>query len=235
MLTQIPFPAQIAWPDIAAYGVILLAWIGVGLVIEHPPRRAPSMSRLMEAYRRAWMVQFVTRTPRIFDAAIIDSLRQGTAFLASTCLIALGGGVALIGNADRLERVAADLTLPVVGLPVEARLVFMLLFLADALLKFVWANRLFGYCAVLMAAVPNDPADPGALPAAARAAEVNITAARSFNRGLRSIYFALAALAGLAGPWAMLAATLAAVAIQIRREFASESRQVLLSDPAHRV
>jgi uncharacterized membrane protein len=142
--------------------------------------------------------------------------------------------VALIGNADRLEMVARDLTLPVAGLPVEARLVVVLLFLADALLKFVWSNRLFGYCAVLMAAVPNNPDDPTALPAAARAAEVNITAARSFNRGLRSIYFALAALAGLAGPWAMMAATLAAVAIQLRREFASDSRRVLMSDPANR-
>jgi uncharacterized membrane protein len=234
MLPQITFLAQIDLPEIAAYLLILLAWVGVGLVVEHPPRKMVSVSRLMEGYRRAWMVQFVTRTPRIFDATIIDSLRQGTAFLASTCLIALGGGVALIGNADRLEMVARDLTLPVVGLPVEARLVVVLLFLADALLKFVWSNRLFGYCAVLMAAVPNNPDDPGALPAAARAAEVNITAARSFNRGLRSIYFALAALAGLAGPWAMMAATMAAVAIQLRREFASESRRVLLSDPANR-
>lgn len=234
MLPQITFLAQIDLPEIAAYALIVLAWVGVGVVVEHPPARMVSVSRLMEGYRRAWMVQFVTRTPRIFDAAIIDSLRQGTAFLASTCLIALGGGVALIGNADRLEMVARDLTLPVAGLPVEARLVVVLLFLADALLKFVWSNRLFGYCAVLMAAVPNNPDDPTALPSAARAAEVNITAARSFNRGLRSIYFALAALAGLAGPWAMMAATLAAVVIQLRREFASDSRRVLLSDPAQR-
>ena len=75
----------------------------------------------------------------------------------------------------------------------------MLLFLADALLKFIWSNRLFGYCAVLMAAVPNDADDPRAFHRAAQAAEVNITAARSFNRGLRSVYFALAALAWLLG------------------------------------
>jgi uncharacterized membrane protein len=30
-------------------------------------------------------------------------------------------------------------------------------FLANALLKFIWAHRLFGYCSILMAAVPNDP------------------------------------------------------------------------------
>ncbi len=38
---------------------------------------------------------------------------------------------------------------------------------------------------------------------------MNITAARSFNRGLRSIYFALAALAWLLGPVPLLAVTAA--------------------------
>ncbi|MFN4159517.1 MAG: DUF599 domain-containing protein [Gemmobacter sp.] len=221
--------AQITTAELVAMALLILAWAGLGLVIEHPSARYPSVARIMEGYRRDWMRVFVTRQPRIFDATIIDSLRQGTAFFASACLIALGGGVAMINNADRLEMVAADLTLPTSGVPTEARLVLVLLFLADALLKFMWSNRLFGYCAILMAAVPNDPADATALPAAARAGEVNITAARSFNRGLRSIYFALAALAGLAGPWAMMAATVAAVAIQLRREFASESRRAILA------
>jgi uncharacterized membrane protein len=227
IMPQMSFLAQIGPADAAALAFILAARVFLGLVIEHPPRRRPSVERLMEGYRRAWMRAFADRSPRIFDATIIDSLRQGTAFFASACLIALGGGVALIGNAERLETVAADLTLPVTGVPVEARLVLVLLFLADALLKFVWANRLFGYCAVLMAAVPNDPADPATQAAAARAAEVNIFAARNFNRGLRSIYFALAALAWLAGPAAMAAATLAAAAIQLRREFASASRAAI--------
>ncbi|QYK43608.1 MAG: DUF599 domain-containing protein [Paracoccaceae bacterium] len=221
------FLSQITLAEALASGWIVLAWAGMGWLVEHPPRRRPSVARMMEGYRRAWMREFVTRSPRIFDANIIDSLRQGTAFFASACLIALGGGVALIGNADRLETVAADLTLPVTGIPVEARLALVLLFLADALLKFLWANRLFGYCAILMAAVPNDPSDPRALPGAAQAAEVNITAARSFNRGLRSIYFALAALAGLAGPAAMAVATTAALAILARREFASASRRAI--------
>lgn len=228
MLSQLILALPITPAEIAALLWLFIAWVGLGLLIEHPPASRPSVSRLMEAWRRAWMVQFVTRQPRIFDATIVDSLRQGTAFFASACLIALGGGVALIGNADRLEMVAADLTLTVDGIPIEARLALVLLLLADALLKFLWANRLFGYCAILMAAVPNNPDDPEAQPSAARAADINITAARSFNRGLRSIYFALAALAGLAGPVAMMLGTTLAVAIQMRREFASDSRRAIL-------
>ena len=104
----------------------------------------------------------------------------------------------------------------------------MVLFLVNALLKFVWSHRLFAYCAVLMAAVPNDVTDPQAYPRAAQAADINITAARNFNKGLRAIYFALAALGWLLGPWGLILAALAATTVLMRREFMSQSRDVML-------
>lgn len=227
MLAQMQIGFHLAPAEAAAAALLLAAWIGVGLLVEHPPRARPSVTRLMEAHRRAWMREMVTRNTRIFDGTIIDSLRQGSAFFASASLISLGGCLALMGEADRLETVAQDLTLPVMGAPVEAKLMLPILFLAAAMMSFLWAHRLFGYCAIMMAAVPNDPADPAAHPAAERAAEVNISAARHFNRGLRSIYFALAALAALAGPVPLALATATAAAIQLRREFASGSRLVM--------
>ena len=54
---------------------------------------------------------------------------------------------------------------------IELRIIPLLLFLADALLKFIWSHRLFGFCAIMMAAVPNDPADLLAYHRAAQAAE----------------------------------------------------------------
>lgn len=215
--------------DLAALAVALGAWALTGLLIEHPPAAQPSVHRIMQEYRRDWMRAFVTRQPRIFDATLIDSLRQGTAFFASASMIAIGGGVALIGNTAAITRLASELPLQPTGIDLQLKLLLPLVFLANALLKFVWSHRLFGYCAVLMAAVPNDPKDPSALPRALQAAEINITAARSFNRGLRSIYFALAALAWLLGPWALLAATIATTAVLLRREFWSQSRDVILT------
>jgi uncharacterized membrane protein len=47
---------------------------------------------------------------------------------------------------------------------------------------------------------------------------------------LRSIYFALAVLAWLFGPWALMIATVLTVALVVRREFASESRRALLEE-----
>lgn len=208
---------------------LILAWLVSGWLSEHPPRSLPSVSVLMEEYRRDWMRTFVTRQPRIFDATLIDSLRQGTAFFASACMIAIGGGVALIGNAAAVQRLTDELPLTGSGPDVALKMLPVIGFLANALLKFVWAHRLFGYCSILMAAVPNDPEDPLAFHRAGQAAEINITAARSFNRGLKSIYFALAALGWLLGPWGLLAGTVLATGILLRREFASHSRKVILA------
>jgi len=215
-------------PDLLAVFAVALLWAGSGWIIEHPPARRLSVSRIMQDYRRDWMRQFITRQPRIFDATLIDSLRQGTAFFASASMIAIGGGVALIGNSERLRGLAADLTIDPATVQVEVKIILSLAFLANALLKFVWAHRLFGYCAILMAAVPNDPAHPEAEHRAAQAAEINITAAKNFNRGLRSIYFALAALGWLFGPVGLLLAALASTTVLLRREFTSQSRDVML-------
>ncbi|MFN2323911.1 MAG: DUF599 domain-containing protein, partial [Trueperaceae bacterium] len=137
--------------------------------------------------------------------------------------------LALLGDVDRLIGVADDLTS--VTDPVfvwEVKILAIVAFLANAFLKFVWSNRLFGYCAVLMGAVPNTADDPAAAVRAGKAAEVNITAARGFNRGLRSLYFALAAAAWIVGPAALLLAVAITLAVLLRREFASESRAVLM-------
>ncbi len=217
--------------DIVAALTILVLWQGFDVVAEHPPKTYPSTTILMARYRRAWLREFVTRDPRIFDAQLISNLRQGASFYASACMIAVGGAVALIGNADLLSGVAEDLTLESAPTIVwEIKLIFMLIFAVNAFLKFVWSHRLFGYCAVLMAAVPNDIDHPLAYPRAAKAAEINITAARSYTRGLRAIYFGIASAAWLINAEALLFAALFTTLVVIRREFASQSRAVLLSD-----
>ena len=58
--------------------------------------------------------------------------------------------------------------------------------------------------------------------------EIIITAARSFNRGLNAIYFALAGLAWLIGPKALIYAVILTTFVLIRREFASRSRAVMM-------
>lgn len=214
--------------DFIAVALLFVAWIVIGLIIENPGK-SPSVSVLMSRHRRDWMHLMRDRENRIFDSQILGILRTGTSFFASACMIAIGGALALIGNADRIAGIGNDLMLgndPAIVW--ELKLITVLVLLISAFLKFVWAHRLFGYCAVLMAAVPNDPRHEEAELRAHQAGELNVTAARAYNRGLRSVYFAMAATAWLFGATALIIAILVTCAVLWRREFASRSRTALL-------
>lgn len=213
--------------DLAGLAVLVAAWGAIGWLSENPRGRV-SVTVLMEQVRRDWMREYVRRDNRIADAQIISSLRQGTSFFASTSFLAIGGVLALIGNAAPIAGLAEQIgqeRQPI--LLWQIRLVPTALMLTHAFLKFVWANRVFAYCSVMMAAVPSDPTDPEAMPRAMRAAALNIRAALNFNRGLRSLYFALASLAWLAGPLWLAGATAIVTLALWRREFASMPRDIL--------
>jgi uncharacterized membrane protein len=207
--------------------VLWLLWAGTGWLTEHPPRRRHSVTTLMVEVRREWMREFVRRDNRIFDAQIIASLRQGTAFFASTSILAVGGVLALIGNVQPLTGLAAEVGAQTSALLWQLRLLPAALLLTYAFLKFVWSNRVFGYASVTMGAVPSDPLDPRAMPRAMRAAELIIRAALNFSRGLRSMYFALASLAWLAGPLALILAAAVVAGFLMMREFASVPHDIL--------
>jgi uncharacterized membrane protein len=215
--------------DGVAVVVLVVVWLGLSWWIEHPTAKHPSVTVVMSEYRREWMRVMVDRDTRIFDAQVMASLRQGTSFFASTCLLAVGGVLALIGNVDPLRGVAEDIAMvqsPTVIWQIKLGLVLLLL--SNGFLKFVWANRVFGYCSVMMAAVPNDPKDLMAQPMAAKAAELNVRAAMNFNRGLRSMYFALGALAWLAGPVPLMVAVALTAWVVWSREFASVPRAIIM-------
>ncbi len=219
-----------SYADYAAVAVLLGAWLWIGWRIDNASPQRRSVTMMMDDFRRDWMREMVTRQPRMFDAQVVAAMRQGSTFFASTTMIAIGGGLALLGNTERLAGVANDLAIGSAPAMVwEIKILIVILFLANAFLKFVWAHRLFGYCAILMAAVPNDPEDPLAYPRAAQAAEICVTAARSFNRALRATYFALASLAWILGPVALIIGSAVTFGILYRREFASRSRTILMT------
>lgn len=223
---------SLTWADWGLVGTYLLVWVCLSWWIEHPSAKRPSVSVLMSEYRREWMRVMVTRDPRILDSQLLTSLRQGTSFFASTCLLAMGGLLALIGNVEPLHGVTQGIVnLESSTVVLQTKLLLVLFFLSNGFLKFVWSNRVFGYCGVLMGAVPNNPEDPQAYPMAAKSAELNIRAALNFNRGLRSMYFALGSLAWLAGPLALAGAIVLTTWLVWSREFASIPRSIVLSQP----
>jgi uncharacterized membrane protein len=227
---MMPLEFLYALPLVDYIGLIFMtvSWFVLGWWIEHASHKHPSVTTLMEARNRDWMEVFVTRDPRIFDSQILGNLRQGTAFFASTNVFAIGGVIALIGNTDPLSGVVEQVTATSAPrLLWQLKLACVGLFLTVAYLKFVWAHRVFGYCSVLMASVPNDPKDPRAFPRARQAAELNIRAVVNFNRGLRAMYFALGALAWLLGGAALIVSMAVVVWIIWSREFSSVPRSII--------
>lgn len=225
----LPLITSLSRTDVAAVTLLLGSWALLGFWVEHSGSRWPSTQRLMARYRREWMINHIRRDPRVSDAMLLGSLREGTAFLASACLIALGGGLALIGNTERLENLAQELMLDPSPTAIwELKIILPLILITNGFLKFVWSHRVFGYCSVMMGAVPNDPSSEEAALRAETAAELNIEAAKAFNRGLRSVYFALAALGWLLGPTALCVTALVCIITVWQREFNSRSRAVLL-------
>ena len=221
-------PGVVAF-DVFAVIVLLVAWQLCGWLIENPPRGRASVTVLMRGYRREWMEQVVRRDPRVFDASIMTSLRESTAFFASTTMIAIGGGVALIGNVEWLREVAGQFDLSRSAIDAwDIKILLTLSIVARGFLGFVWSNRLHGYCAIMMAAIPNESDDPRTMIRVRQTAELNIAAARHFEAGLRSIYFALGGLGWLIGPWWLVLTTAVAIWWVMLREFASRSRQVML-------
>ncbi len=218
--------------DLAAVALMLTAWIGVEVVLRPGGWGARSTGEIMGRYRALWFHEAVARDNRIVDATLLTGLRAAVAFYISAVLIAIGGAVALIGQTDVVALVATDLagdlSRPRVGWIVKILLVIAAL--ALSLLQFLWSHRVFGYCVVLLGAIPNDPASAQAGRIAEMGARLNVLASRNFNQGLRSAYFALTALAWMIGPETLIAATLLTTWILMRREFLSETRRAICED-----
>jgi uncharacterized membrane protein len=231
MNVTLPASLILSAADLAAIGVFFASTLLMRWLIEHAPESRPSTSQLMAAYRRAWMAEVPKRENRIVDATLVASLRNGAAFFASGTMIAIGGIFAALGQAETIMAVASDLTGGIENRAEvwEMKLIFILFLVVNAFLAFVWSHRLFGYCAVLIGAIPEAGEVEETRVAVERAASLNITAARSFNRGLRGTYYAIAALALFFGPVALGVAALVTSAIIYRREFLSESRRALMA------
>ena len=80
--------------------------------------RRHSLNAIMHDFRDPWMERMLAREVRIIDTQIMASLQNGTAFFASTSLLAVGGSLTLLRAADDVLRVFADLPL---GIATHAR------------------------------------------------------------------------------------------------------------------
>ena len=144
--------------DLIALGWFIAAWAGYAITLEFVPRRPRAASTpAMNRYREVWMRRMLDREMRMVDMQIMAALQNGTAFFASTSLIAIGGALTAAALDRRgaapswrrcrsaSRRRACSWEMKAIGLAV----IFVYAFF-----KFAWSYRLYNYVAILLGATP---------------------------------------------------------------------------------
>jgi uncharacterized membrane protein len=223
--------------DLAALAFFLVVWLLHTFASDGKLVSRVSLTTAMNAQRQAWMQTMAEREIRIVDTAIMSGLQQGTAFFASSSLIAIGGCFALLGASDRVLEVLSDL--PLGDAPSRAafqiKVFGLVLILAFSFFKFGWAYRLFNYCTILIGAVPIPHGEASRNPvtetAVWRAAQMNMLAGKHFNSGLRGVFFSIGYLGWFVDPTVFVLSTLLLLAVLVRRQFFSAARQAVIGQP----
>lgn len=221
--------------DPIAFIFFLLLWLGYAWITDKSRfRNRVSLTRAMNAQRAAWIRNAMRRDLRMIDTQIMAGLQNGTAFFASTSILALGGCFALLGATEKVFMIFGDL--PLVFQAGRAGFEMKVGGLAGifgyAFFKFGWSYRLFNYCSILFGAVPmagEVHKDPAAADLAAdKVIRMNILAASHFNAGLRAIFLSIGYLGWFVSPYLLMLTTALIVFVLIRRQFYSQARQTVL-------
>jgi uncharacterized membrane protein len=213
--------------DLLALAAFAVSWLSYHLYSEYTGAGLRSLNSLMNQQRFAWMERMATRDNRIIDSTLMSSLQNGTAFFASTSLLAIGGTLSALGATDAvLELVAAlPFDAAMTRATYELKVLGLALIFTYSFFKLVWSYRLFNYTAILIGATPlaaSAEKDEIAI-AVGRASRMNVSAAKHFNRGLRAFFYALAYLGWFAGPVAFIVTTLVVTVVMWRRQHHSDS------------
>jgi uncharacterized membrane protein len=220
--------------DLVALACFVGAWLGYAAVVERSSHGRGGLSAHMDRYREVWIRRMLRREARMVDMQIMAALQNGTAFFASTSLIALGGTLSLLRSTDDILTVVAALPFGVATTRAqwEAKTIGLVIIFAYAFFKFAWSYRLYNYVAILLGAMPfsSDCDTPEAEAHIRRTARMFKSAGSHFNRGQRGFFLAIGYLGWFAGPYILIVSTAAVVGVLWRRQFASQSRRAVMEE-----
>ena len=162
--------------DLLAFAWFVGAWLGYSLLIEKTAKGRSGLNAMMNLYRDEWMERLLAREMRMVDAQVTAALQNGTAFFASTSLIAIGGTLTLLRSTEQILTVVAALPFGVAQSQEmwELKMMGLAVIFVYAFFKFAWSYRLFNYFAIMVGAAPppaeKDSAEAQSLRASRRAA-----------------------------------------------------------------
>jgi uncharacterized membrane protein len=220
--------------DLVALACFIGAWLVYAFVVEWTARGRDGLSAHMDRYRAIWVRRMLHREARMVDMQIMTALQNGTAFFASTSLIAIGGTLSLLRSTGDVLTVVGSLPLAIPTTPAqwEAKTIGLVIIFAYAFFKFAWSYRLYNYVAILLGAMPHadEKETPEAQVHIRRTTQLFQSAGSHFNRGQRGFFLALGYLGWFAGPYVLMMTTAAVVAVLWRRQFASASRRAVMEN-----
>jgi uncharacterized membrane protein len=210
------------WQDLVGLAVFALMWFGYGPAIH---RLAPgSINARLGGLRVAWMRTMLRRDNRIVDSSLIGHVVHSASFFASTSLIVIGALLSLLSSVEHLQPALESLAFvaPASRTLFELKVLLPLAIMVHGFVKFTWSIRQLNYTIALIGAAPDRAkVGPFLERLALTIGGVMTAALTSFNDGMRSYYYAIAALAWLVGPWEMAASAILLTAMLVWRQIRS--------------
>lgn len=209
------------WPAFALYS----------FVADRAGRSRDCLHSVSRRSRLAWSRATADRPidGRMVDAAMLGTLNNSAVFFASSALLALGAFLSFAVSPER-ARDALDAMHSLSGISPDTTIFLIKAVVASgffgwSFLKFSWSMRQIAFASAVAASFPAPSAsDEGVIQGFA---ELVSLAGESFNSGLRSFYWSMAAAAWLVSPWACLICAGALFVGLWRREFASQTLSAL--------
>lgn len=220
-----------AFVDLFSLGVFIICWYGYTIFARKKAKTTDCIARSLHQHRIHWMYAVMTREMRVSEAALLANLERNITFFASSTLLILAGIFTLFAKVDTLEMVIASLPYAthVSTLAIQLKLSLLVFIFVLSFFQFTWSMRQYGFLNVMVGAAPIDLSgqNKNLQAYAKQMATVQDQAAHSYNYGLRSYYFALAAMCWFFHPVLFLLMSLWVVYTLYDREFNSKSLKAI--------
>jgi uncharacterized membrane protein len=213
--------------DIFALLTFFLSWSGYTWFSRHKAKSTDCIARSLHRHRIHWMYEVITREVRVSEAALLSNLERNIAFFASSTLLILAGLLTLFAKINTLEGVISSMPYAdhASHLVIQLKLSLLTFIFVLSFFQFTLSMRQYGFVNVMIGAAPIDISgeNENLKAYAKQMATVQDQAAHSYNYGLRSYYFALAAMCWFFHPFLFAFMSIWVVYTLYTREFNSKT------------
>ncbi|AWU93768.1 DUF599 domain-containing protein [Azospirillum ramasamyi] len=216
--------------DIIAFVWFVGSWVGFTVIQDHLLSGRNVVNQHLKIVRRHWIERMLERDNRIMDSQLVGHTMHSCTFFASTNILVLAGLIGTFGAAERAQELVSNLSFTVQTSHqlFEIKMLLMVVVFTFGFFKFTWALRQYNYCCALIGSAPMPPVRPEDRKAIAETISEALTLAiTALNGGMRAYYFALAALAWMIGPIALIAASSYVIVVLTRRQAFSATEKVI--------